>query len=138
MRVQSLGQEDLLEEGMATHSSIPAWRIPMDRGAWWAAVHRVTRTWTRLKRLGMDYSFQTELRVWDSPFSAAVHLQCCSRGVIYSFPSFKYLSFNQPSKPESLKKITDARNLFPLCHLHQTSFSVTVFYFTDFFLSFST
>ena len=31
--VQSLGWEDLLEEGMATHSSILAWRIPMDRGA---------------------------------------------------------------------------------------------------------
>ena len=28
-----------LEEGMATHSSILAWRIPMDWGAWWAAVH---------------------------------------------------------------------------------------------------
>ena len=27
--VQPLGQEDLLEEGIATHSSIPAWRIPM-------------------------------------------------------------------------------------------------------------
>ena len=26
--------EDALEEGMATHSSIIAWRIPMDRGAW--------------------------------------------------------------------------------------------------------
>ena len=37
--VQSLGQEDPLEEGMATHSSILAWRIPMDRGAWWATVH---------------------------------------------------------------------------------------------------
>ena len=32
--VQSLGQEDPLEEGTATHSSILAWRIPMDRGAW--------------------------------------------------------------------------------------------------------
>ena len=40
---QSLGWEDPLEEGMATHSSILAWRIAMDRGAWWAAVHRVTR-----------------------------------------------------------------------------------------------
>ena len=28
MRVQSLGQEDPLEEGMATHSSVLAWRIP--------------------------------------------------------------------------------------------------------------
>ena len=35
--VQSLGWEDPLEEGMATHSSILAWRILMDRGAWWAA-----------------------------------------------------------------------------------------------------
>ena len=37
--VQSLGWEDSLEEGMAIHSSIFAWRIPMDRGAWWATVH---------------------------------------------------------------------------------------------------
>ena len=41
--VQSLGQEDPLEEGMATHSSILAWRIPMDRGAWQATVHEVAR-----------------------------------------------------------------------------------------------
>ena len=34
--VQSLGWEDPLEESMATHSRILAWRIPMDRGAWWA------------------------------------------------------------------------------------------------------
>ena len=33
IQVQSLGQEDL-EEGMATHSSTLAWRIPTDRGAW--------------------------------------------------------------------------------------------------------
>ena len=33
-QVQSLGWEEPLEEGMATHSSIFAWRIPMDRGAW--------------------------------------------------------------------------------------------------------
>ena len=32
--VPSLGQEDSLEKGMATCSSILAWRIPMDRGAW--------------------------------------------------------------------------------------------------------
>ena len=40
--VRSLGWEDPLEEGMATFSSIVAWRIPMDRGAWWATVHSVT------------------------------------------------------------------------------------------------
>ena len=42
--VRSLGQEDPLEEGMATHSSILAWRIPMDRGAYLATVHRVTES----------------------------------------------------------------------------------------------
>ena len=41
--VQFLGWEDSLEEGMATHSSILAWRIPMDRGAWKAIVYRVTK-----------------------------------------------------------------------------------------------
>ena len=43
-QVQSLGQEDPLEKGMATHSSVLAWRIPMDGGAWQATVlgsHRV-------------------------------------------------------------------------------------------------
>ena len=35
-----------LEEGMATHSSILAWRIRMDRGAWQATVHGVTEGWT--------------------------------------------------------------------------------------------
>ena len=46
MWVQSLGGEDPLEEEMATHSSILAWRIPMDRGAWQAAVHGVTKSQT--------------------------------------------------------------------------------------------
>ena len=66
--VPSLGREDPLEEEMTTHSGILAWKIPwieategngsplrysclenpMDRGAWWAAVHRVAKSGTRL------------------------------------------------------------------------------------------
>ena len=42
--VQSLGWEDPLEEGMAAHSSVLAWRIPMDRGAWRAAAHGVAES----------------------------------------------------------------------------------------------
>ena len=42
MRVQSLGQEDPLQEGMATHSGILAWR---------ATVHGITKSWTRLQQL---------------------------------------------------------------------------------------
>ena len=44
--VRSLGWEDPLEEGMATHSSILAWRIPMDRGAWQATAYRVAKNRT--------------------------------------------------------------------------------------------
>ena len=41
-----LGLEDPLEEGMATHSSILAWRTPMDRGAWWVTVQSVAKSQT--------------------------------------------------------------------------------------------
>ena len=44
--VQSLGWEDPLEEGMETHSSILAWRIPMDREAWRVTVHGVAQSRT--------------------------------------------------------------------------------------------
>ena len=50
MRVRSLGQEDPLEEGMAT-LQYSCLENPMDRGAWWAAVHRVTQSWTWRKWL---------------------------------------------------------------------------------------
>ena len=43
-RVQSLGWEDFLEEGMATHSNILAWRIPMERRAWQATLHGVAES----------------------------------------------------------------------------------------------
>jgi len=46
--VQSLGWEDPLEKGMVTYSSILAWRIPMERGAWRATVHGVTKSQIRL------------------------------------------------------------------------------------------
>ena len=51
--VRSLGREDPLEEGMAPvfqslHSRILAWGIPMDRGAWRATVHGITKSWIQL------------------------------------------------------------------------------------------
>ena len=44
--VRSLGWENPLEEGMATHTSILARRIPMDSVAWWAIVHGVAKNRT--------------------------------------------------------------------------------------------
>ena len=45
---------------MATHSSILAWRIPMNRGAWWATVHRVAKSQTQLHQLNMRALLHTE------------------------------------------------------------------------------
>ena len=42
--VRSLGWEDPLEEGMTTHSSVLAWRLSMDRGAWRAIGHGVAES----------------------------------------------------------------------------------------------
>ena len=39
--VRALGWEDPLEKGMATHSSVLSWRIPMEREAWLATAHVV-------------------------------------------------------------------------------------------------
>ena len=47
-QVRPLGWKGL-EEGTATHSSILAWSIPMDRGAQQATVHKVTQSQTQLK-----------------------------------------------------------------------------------------
>ena len=47
-RVQSLGQEDPLEKEMATHSSTLGLENPMEGGAWWATVHGVAKSRTRL------------------------------------------------------------------------------------------
>ena len=47
-QVQSLSWEDPLEKEMATHSSILGMENLMDRGAWWAAVHGVTKSRAQL------------------------------------------------------------------------------------------
>ena len=47
-RVPSLGREDPLENGMATHSSILAWRIPWTEEPGGATVHGVAKSQTRL------------------------------------------------------------------------------------------
>ena len=52
-RVQSLGQEDLLEKGMAYSLQYPCLENPMGRGAWWATVHGVAKNRTRLS----DFTF---------------------------------------------------------------------------------
>ena len=61
MRVQSLGREDPLEKEMATHSSIPAWRIPWTEEPG-CTVHSVEKSWTQLKWLSMHTRMHTAQR----------------------------------------------------------------------------
>ena len=70
-------RDDPLEEGMATHSSILAWRIPMARGAWRAAVHRVAKSRTQLKRPSMHMIVR-----WEAPWG----LNC----VWFCSPSYEH------------------------------------------------
>ena len=74
--VRSQGWEDSLEEGMATYSSILAWRIPMDRRAWRATVHSVAKSWT--ERLSTAQEFWCKIKFQNQYFEE--HCQC--------FPSF--------------------------------------------------
>ena len=74
MQVGSLGWEDPLEEDMATHSSILAWRIPMDRGAWWATVHWVTnsRTWLKWLSTHAVPAIDTQFKILKEGFACRV------------------------------------------------------------------
>ena len=56
-QVRSLGWEDSLKEEMATHSSILAWKNPMDRGACRATVYEISKTRSRLKWLSMKNEY---------------------------------------------------------------------------------
>ena len=67
--LQSLSLKDSLQEGMAAHSSIPAWRIPVDRGAWRAAVLGVNieldSSWVTQRTHIKSYSFSHRILLWE-------------------------------------------------------------------------
>ena len=71
--VLSLHPEDPLQQGTATHSSIFAWRIPIDRGALWATVQRVARSPNELKLLSTHTHARTHavIRVSTNPLRLA-------------------------------------------------------------------
>ena len=70
--VRSLGWEDPLEKGTATHSSILAWRIPWTEGAWQATVHGVTKSQTGLSDFHFDFIF------WSPAFFSPVDSELSS------------------------------------------------------------
>ena len=62
--IEFLCKEDPLEEDMAAHSRILAWRIPMDRGDWWATVHGVAKSQTGLSTHSIQYPRAWHLTPW--------------------------------------------------------------------------
>ena len=62
--VRSLGREDPLEKEMATHSSILAWRVPVDRGSWWATVHGIAKSQTQLSDI-FTFHFRDMIKIKD-------------------------------------------------------------------------
>ena len=52
-RVQSLGQEDTMEEGMATHSNIFAWRILRTKEPGGLQSMGIEKSWTQLKQFSI-------------------------------------------------------------------------------------
>ena len=64
MWVQSLGLEDPLEEGMAAHSSILAWRIPWTKEPGRARGQRVAKRWTQLKHARIHQLHVEDLCLW--------------------------------------------------------------------------
>ena len=69
--ISSLDWENPLEEGMATHSSTYAWRIPMDREAWQAAVHGITKSRTWLSNSSTHTQYLVS-RIQFSSFSSGI------------------------------------------------------------------
>ena len=67
-----------LEEGMATHCSIHAWRIPMDRGPWWTTVHGVTKSRTQLsdKAQHMSEMLGTEIGTCEMQMKCYANISC--------------------------------------------------------------
>ena len=98
--VRSLGWEDSLEESMATHSIILAWRIPMDGGAWRVTVHGVSKSRTQLSDQVQHTYFDPDTVIghWDE-----------SKGKDKSLPSLE-LAFQLVDR-NSLCKLTKGHSL---------------------------
>ena len=67
--VWSLSWEALLEKEMATHSSIPVWRTPMDRGAWWATQFMGSQSVGWDSRTNLHFSLSSYFELSNYSFS---------------------------------------------------------------------
>ena len=118
--VQSLGQEDPLEKEMAIHSSILAWKNPMDRGAWQATLHGIAKSWTRLKLLCTQDNSNWPPVLWDLPLIWSRFSEPpSSLRLILTKPSFSLFhkvsdTFLPLPPPSPFILIRISTNLFPV------------------------
>ena len=102
--VRSLSWEDPLEKGMATHSSIHAWRIPMDWEAWQATIHGVANSWTRLSEHSTTHICNSQSYMWFL-IIYVVSDPCCknigSKWRILGPPSVQLVSSSDPTVPRT-------------------------------------
>ena len=107
-QVRSLGWEDRLQEGLAAHSDILAWRIPMDRGAWRAAVHGVTKS-DRTKRL-------STLIKEGFPCARTVHVGRVLNRRVLSLLSWSSFLFGDAENKQN-KLVNNLKNEYIKCHV---------------------
>ena len=53
------------EEGNGNSLQYSCLENPMDRGAWWDTVHRVTKSWTRLSNFTFTFHFHPDFPLWN-------------------------------------------------------------------------
>ena len=111
--VRSLGWEDPLEEGMASHSNIFAWRIPMDRGAWRATTtgsQKVRHDWTTkhgtAHTLQNDYHNKSNKICHHSYWLYSLHFTFHTRSIYFATEScyllISLIYFSPPPIPSLL------------------------------------
>ena len=108
VHVQSLVREDPLEKGMATHSSILAWRIPLGRGAWtWRASvwgHRVRHDWVTNKHWPDSLSAGGVALLMTEITAPALHcFLSCTLALLFQRPTgrLSFQSCTVKTKPHS-------------------------------------
>ena len=130
-----VGGEDPLEEGMATHSSILAWRISIDRGVWQATLYKVSQSQTQLKWLSMHVSVCVSLSlcVCVSLFISQTHIgtHTVALSVAQLCPtlcnSMDFSTSKSFTISQSLLKLTSFESMMPsnhliFCHTHRHMF----------------
>ena len=119
--VRFLGGEDPLEDSMATHSSILAWRVPMDRGVWRAKVHGVAETWTQLSTHCISLSGFPPREMWRKGQSWTQTVAVCGRTESTEDESTQKVSFPRVAVAKALLLLLSRFRHVRLCVTPQTA-----------------